>query len=145
MQKIKSFNGSSFLTVLKCVLLAIAITLIGIVILAVVLKFTDLNSTTINIINNVIKGLAIFFMMLCIKRVSDGKLLFKAIISGALYAFLSFIIFSILNGSFVFNLGFVYDLLFSVIVAIVASVILNIISQKSVNWNWYLTRYLFLF
>lgn len=131
MQKIKSFNMYGFLTILKCVLLAIAITLVGIVVLAVVLKFADLNSTTISIANNIIKGLAIFFMMFCIKRANGERLLFKSIISGVLYAFLSFVIFSILNGRFMFNMGFVYDLLFAVLVAVIASIILNVLSRKT--------------
>lgn len=132
MEKVKSFKFSSFLNILKCCLVAILFTLIGIVILAVVLKFVDLNSTTINYINDVIKGVAIFIMMLCIKRNNEEKLLLKAILAGAIYALLGFVIFSILNGSFMFNLGFVYDLLFSVIVAVIASIILNILKRKTI-------------
>ena len=132
MEKVKSFKGSSFLNILKCCLVAILITLIGIVILAVVLKFVDLNSTTINYINDIVKGVAIFIMMLCIKRNNEEKLLLKAILAGAIYALLSFVIFSILNGSFMLNLGFVYDLLFSVIVAVIASIILNILKRKTI-------------
>ena len=106
---------SNFINILKCCLLAILITLIGIVILAVVLKFADLNSVAISYINDVIKAVSIFIMMLCIKKNGEEKLLLKAIFAGSIYALLSFVIFSVLNGMFIFNLGFLYDLLFAVI------------------------------
>ena len=132
MEKIKSFKFSSFLNIIKCSLLAILITLIGIVVLAVILKFVDLNSTTIHCINDVIKAIAIFIMVLSVKRNSEDKLLIKSVVAGIIYAVLCFIIFSILNGSFMLNLGFIYDLLFSIIVAVIASIILNILKRKTI-------------
>ena len=132
MEKIKSFKFSSFLNIIKCSLLAILITLIGIVVLAVILKFVDLNSTTIHYINDVIKAIAIFIMVLSVKRNSEDKLLIKSVVAGIIYAVLCFIIFSILNGSFMLNLGFIYDLLFSIIVAVIASIILNILKRKTI-------------
>ena len=132
MQKIKSFNLSGVVNILKCCLLGIVITLVGIVALAFVLKFVDLSSITINYINDIIKGLAIFVIMLCIKKHNPDKLLLKSVVAGIIYAFLSFVIFSILNGSFVFNLAFVYDLLFSVIVAVLITIIINILKRKTI-------------
>lgn len=132
MQKMKSFNLSDVVNILKCCLLGIVITLVGIVALAFVLKFVDLSSTTINYINDIIKGLAIFVIMICIKKHNPDKLLLKSVVAGSIYAFLTFVIFSILNGSFVFNLAFVYDLLFSVIVAVLITIIINILKRKTI-------------
>lgn len=131
MQKIK-FNFSGFLTILKCVLIGIVSTLIGIVIFSVILKFANLSSTIISYINDVIKIFSIFIMIMCVKRANEEKLLVKSLVAGVLYATLSFIIFSILNGGFVFNLAFVYDLLFATIAAAIVSVIINILNRKNV-------------
>ena len=130
MQKVKSLNSGVKGNILKSCLLAIVITLLGIVVLAFVLKFADISSKTINYINIVIKGLAIFVMIVCIKNRNPEKLLVKAIIAGMLYAVLCFVIFSILNGSFVFDLAFVYDILFSVAVAIIVTIIMNVLKRK---------------
>lgn len=132
MQKVKSFNLSGFVNILKCCLLAIVVTLVGIVLLAVVLKFVDLSSMVISYINDIIKALAIFVMILCIKKRNSDKLLVKSIVGGILYALLSFVVFSILNGSFTFNLSFLYDLLFSVIVSVIITIIINILKRKTV-------------
>lgn len=132
MEKIKSLKRFNIIGILKCCLLAILITLIGIIVLAVVLKFADLKSVVINYINDIIKGVAIFVMIVCLKKSGEEKLLLKSIISGALYAVLTFLIFSIFNGGVTFNLGFVYDLLFAVIVAVISSIIINILKRKSI-------------
>ena len=132
MQKFKSIKWSFILNILKCCLLGIVVTLIGIVIFAVVLKFVDLNSTVISYVNDIIKGVSIFIMMLCIKKLGEEKLLIKSIFAGILYAVLSFIVFSILNGGFAFNLAFIYDLLFAVIVAVLISIIFKILQTKTV-------------
>lgn len=132
MQKLKSLNMSGILSIIKCVLLGIITTLIGIVVFAIVLKFTDLSSGVITWINNIIKALSIFVMMSAIKKANGDKLILKSIIAGIMYALLSFIIFSIMNGSFNFGLSFVYDLLFAVIVSAIVSIILNLLSRKNI-------------
>ena len=132
MEKIKTFKFSNFLKILKCCLFGVIITLIGIVLLAVVLKFTDLKTSSISYVNNAIKGLAIFLMVLCIKKNNGEKLMLKAIASGTIYSLICFIIFSALNANFTFTLSFVYDLLFNVIVAVLVSIILNIITRKTI-------------
>lgn len=132
MQKIKSLNWGSAINILKCCLLGIIFTLLGIVLLAFVLKFVDLSSMVISYINDIIKGLAIFIAMLRVKKHNQDKLLIKSVFVGIIYALLTFVIFSILNGSFVFNLTFVYDLLFSVIVAVLITIIMNIMKRKTI-------------
>lgn len=132
MQKLKSFNWSWLLSILKCCLIGIVATLIGTVIFAFSLKFANLSLTAISYINDLIKAFSIFIMVMCIKRANGDKLLFKALLGGAIYAVLSYIVFSILNGGFVFNLSFLYDLLFSIIVAAIVSVIINILNRRNV-------------
>ncbi len=132
MQKIKSVKVGGVLLILKCCLLGIVATLLGTVLFAVLLKFVDISTWLIAYINDAIKILAIFFMVLCLKKSNAEKLLLKAVFAGALYAVLCFIIFSILNGGFAFNLSFIYDILFAVISSAIVSVILNLLSRKTV-------------
>lgn len=131
MQKIKSNNFSGLLSIMKCCLIGIVATLLGTIIFAVILKFANLSSTFISYINDFIKVVSIFIVITCVKRNNGERLLFKAILAGLIYAFLSYIIFSILNGRFVFNLSFLYDLLFAVIVSMIVSVIINIVGHKN--------------
>lgn len=132
MQKIKSLNWSSLLSIIKCCMLGILATLIGVIIFAIVLKFVDLSSNVIGYINDVIKAISIFVMILCLKRANGEKLIIKAIFAGLLYAILSMIIFAILNQNFAFNLSILNDILFAVIVSVVVSVIVNLTSRKTV-------------
>ena len=132
MQKLKSIKWGGVLSILKCCLIGIVATLIGTVIFAVVLKFANLSTKIISYINDIIKVFSIFIMIMCVKRSNGEKLFFKALISGVVYALLTFIIFSILNGTFAMNLSFLYDLLFAVIVSLILSVIINILNRKNV-------------
>lgn len=131
MEKSRIFSLKNLLSVLKCCLLAIAITLGGTVIFAVVLKFVDVSANIIAYVNDAIRILALFFMVLCLKKSNPNKLFLKATFGGLLYGVLTFLIFSALNASFNLNLGFIYDLLFAVISSMIITVILNIISRKN--------------
>lgn len=131
MQKTK-LNFSTFLNILKCVLIGIVATLLGIVIFSVVLKFADLSNLIISYVNDIIKTFALFIMVMCIKRKNGERLMLKSLLAGVIYAFLTFVIFSVLNGQFIFNMTFIYDLLFAVIVAFVATIVVNILNNKKV-------------
>ena len=131
MQKFKSLNPSGLLNLFKCALIGIVSTLVGTLTLAVVLKFTNLNSNIISHINNIIKIFSVFIMVICIKRNNEEKLMVKVLFSGAIYTFLSFIIFSILNGAFVWNMSFIYDLIFSIIASAISFVIISILKNKT--------------
>ena len=131
MNKIKSINWSNILKLLKCALIGIVATLIGTVIFAFILKFANVSSTFVSYINNLIKTISIFVMIMCIKRTFNEKLIVKSILAGIIYAVLSFFVFSIVNGSFILDLSFLYDLLFAEVVAVVCSVIINLISPKT--------------
>lgn len=132
MQKIKSSTLGEILNIIKCCLIGIIITLIGTVLLAVILKFANLTTMVIGIINEIIKALAIFIMVNCIRKKSETKILLKSVFAGIIYAILTFVIFSILNGGFVFNTAFVSESLFAMIVSAISSVIISVINRKSV-------------
>lgn len=130
MQKIK-INFSNLGLIVKSALIGIVSTLLGIVVFSVVLKFVDLSSITISYVNALIKAISIFVTILCIKRKGVNKLLFNSVLAGIVYAILSFVIFSILNGQFILNMSVVVDLLFAIIVSIISAVIFSTLKRKT--------------
>lgn len=131
MEKEKSGISREIVSIVKSCLLGLVVTLIGTVVLAVVLKFADIPSKVVSYINDIIKALSIFFVVLVLKKSTDEKLLVRAVIAGVVYGLLSFVIFSILNGGFHFSLSILFDLIFAVVVAIVASIIFKLTSKKT--------------
>ena len=130
--KSKSLNFSGLLTIIKCVMIGIVATLLGVVIFAIVLKFVDIPSKVVGYVNDAIKVISLFVMVLCLKKKNEGNLLLRSVFGGLIYAVLSFIIFSILNGGMVFNLSVVYDLIFAVVASIIVAIIVNVLNRKSV-------------
>ncbi len=127
----KKLNFSGLFSIIKCCLLGIIFTLAGIVVFAIVLKFVDVPSNAVGYVNNAIKAVSIFVMVLFLKKGSQEKLLLKSAFGGIVYSLLSLIIFSILNGKVNFNLSVVYDLVFALIVAVIASIVVNLFAKKS--------------
>ena len=132
MKRLKSINWSSLLMILKACLLGVVATLLGVVVLAIVLKFTDLPTKYVSFINDIIKIISLFVAITIISKKSDGKLLLKSVIAGIIYALLTLIVFSALNGGIGFNASIIYDLLFAVVSAIIISIIVNLLSRKAV-------------
>lgn len=131
MQKIKSLNWSGFLSIMKCCMIGILTTLIGLIIFAVILKFVDLSTNIIGYVNDAIKAVSIFVMLFCIKKTNGDKLILKSIFAGLLYAVLSLIVFAILNKGFSFNLTILYDILFALIVSVIVAIIINLLHKKN--------------
>lgn len=131
MQKIKSLNWSGFLSIIKCCMIGILTTLIGLIIFAVILKFVDLSTNIIGYVNDAIKAVSIFVMLFCIKKTNGDKLILQSIFAGLLYAVLSLIVFAILNKGFSFNLTILYDILFALIVSVIVAIIINLLHKKN--------------
>ncbi len=130
MQKIKSINFSKILGLIKCSLIGVAASLIGTLIFAFVLKFTNLSSSFIETINNTIRAVSLFVALTCAKK-RDGKMLVKALFIAVIYSILTLFIFGIINGGIRFDMGFLYDLIFSVVASVALAVIINLLSKKS--------------
>lgn len=131
MQKLKSLNLSWFLSVLKCCLIGLVVTLIGVILLAFLMKFIDFSSGIVNYLNNIVKAIALFVVSICLKKSSGDKLLIKLVLAGAIYAILTFVVFSILNGKFIFDASLIFNMLFCVIVALIAGIILNLFRKNA--------------
>ena len=110
-------------SMLKGVFGAIIISVVGILLFAVVLKFADVSEMVIKIVNQVIKILSVFFgVKICLKN-NKEKALIKGFCLGGLYTVLSYLIFSLLSSSFSFGLSFVFDLLFAGVFGVIFGVL----------------------
>lgn len=131
MEEIKTKKGGTILSILKSCLMGLVVTLIGTVIFAIVLKFADIPSKAISYVNNVIKALSLFVVVLILKNASADKLFMRSLFAGLIYGILSFIVFAILNGGFEFNASILFDLIFAVAVAVIVAIIFKLTSKKT--------------
>ena len=118
-----SQNNNILLALLKGSLLALLISLVGILFFALFLKFVDINDGWIMPINQIIKVVSIFFGVKSFLKNSNGSGFVKGLILGLLYNILAFIIFSILSSTLTFDMTFVVDTLFASIVGAICGMI----------------------
>ena len=119
-------------SIIKASLIGVVVNLLAVLIFAIVLKFANLPLNIISYINNGIKILSIFIMVVFLKKFSTGNLFISSLLSGVLYALLSFFIFSILNGGIILDMTTLYDVVFAVIASIATSIIVNVLKRKNV-------------
>ena len=126
--KLKKINLTDIANILKSALIGVVVSILLVLLFAFVLKFVDLGSAPISLVDQIIKILSIIVAILMLNK-NDG-LLIKAIITGAIYSVITFIVFSVLNGSMVFSVGILTDIAFSALVGGAVAILLNIIKKK---------------
>ena len=109
--KVSTKKENLFISILKGAVVSVAITLVLILAFALVIKFFNISDNFIFPINQVIKVISLFFGIMIVLKGSKEKGLVKGILLGLVYFILSFVIFSILQGSFNLQMSNVYDLL----------------------------------
>lgn len=121
------------LNIIKGCLLAVAISLVGILFFAFIIKLFGLTDSWIKPINQIIKALSIFFgTMFALKKDKKNGLV-KGLVIGLVYTISAFVIFSILNGAFAFDKSLLTDILFGTITGAICGVI--VVNSKSKNKN----------
>ena len=116
-------KGGFFKALIKGSLFSLSISLIAICIFAFLLRFFDINSDLITPINQVIKIVSILLgTFIGLKNIKEMGLITGFLI-GILYTALAFVVFSILNGCFVFEPSLINDLLFGGIAGGIAGII----------------------
>ena len=114
---------TSIMNVAKGVLLAVCLTVVLVLILAVVYKFVDLSDSVIKIINQIIKVVSIGFgVFICLKK-DKSKGMLKGGIIGSVYMLVSFLVFSILVSTFNFSITILYDMIFGALLGLIFGVI----------------------
>lgn len=112
----KKFSSPILANILKGALIAVSISLILILLFAVLIKLTNIPDVAISPVNQVIKIISIFFgCFLCLKKLPQKGLVTGSFV-GMLYTVLAFLIFSLLGGTFSFNLTLFSDIIFATII-----------------------------
>ncbi len=134
MEKVKNKEKSDhsfFLGVLKGSLIALCVSLIGILIFAFIIRFVSISDAAITPINQIIKGLSILIgCFVGLKKTKEMGFI-SGLVIGILYTALAFVVFSILDGHFVFSKTILNDLLFGGLIGAICGVIaVNFVRKK---------------
>ncbi len=126
-------DSSSLVTnLIKGTLTALCVSLIGILIFAFILKFTNISEAVITPVNQVIKGVSVFLgVFIALKKQREMGLV-SGLLIGLLFTIVAFLVFSILSGRFVFDLAFLYDIIFGSIIGGICGIICINIKKSSV-------------
>lgn len=124
MEKVKNTEKNNILlNGLKGSMLSVCISLVLILIFAFVIKLTSMSDTLIKPINQIIKIVSILVGTLFIVKKINQKGLLTGLTVGLLYSILAFVVFSILNGGFSFDVSLLIDILFGAITGAICGVI----------------------
>lgn len=124
-------NPKLFFVVLKGALIALSISLIGILIFAFVLRFVSISDAAISPVNQVIKGISVFVGTLLALKKSKEMGLVSGLLIGFAYTVVSFLTFSVLDGNFSFSTTLLNDLLFGSIIGAICGIIAVNIKKRT--------------
>lgn len=123
-------NPVNIFSIIKASLVGVVTSILLVLLFAFILKFVDLNSGVITIIDQIIKIISIFVAVLVLSKSGSDKLLVKGLIVGAIYSIIAFVVFSILNGGITFSIAIFTDIAFSALVGGVSAILINITKKK---------------
>ena len=103
------------------VLFSIIISLLAVIIFAVIVKFGNLSTKVVQIVNIFIKIVSIFIGCLIALK-SGQKGLFKGCIIGLFFSLVSYLIFSLINGSFAINPLTAFDIIGCLVAGLLSGV-----------------------
>lgn len=119
----KNNDKSVLLISLKGAMVALLISLIGILVFAFAIKYFAVGDYLIKPVNQVIKALSVLIgCFVALKKVKHLGL-FSGILIGLLYTVISFVVFSILDGNFALSRVVVNDLFFGGVIGAVCGII----------------------
>ena len=130
MEKKISLKNSNMLIYTRAIFLGIVVSLIGLLAFALVMKFVILSDNFISAVNQGIKAVSLFIAIKYVSKFYTDKLIVRSLVIGLLYAIFAYLIFSILNGSFAFNMGTLTDILFAVITAFICGIIIKLLFNR---------------
>lgn len=114
-------NKKDFFEIFKGVLFAVIISLLTVMLFAVIVKFANLSAKAVRIVNIFLKIISIFFgTLLAIKSGRQG--LFKGSVIGLFFVLISYLIFSLINGSFAINPLTAFDIIFCLIAGLLSGI-----------------------
>jgi len=120
------------LSILKGSLTALCISLVGILMFAFLLKFTNISDSVIRPVNQVIKGVSVLLgVFIGLKKEKDMGLV-SGLLIGIIYTMVAFLVFSILDGNFAFNRTLLNDVIFGGLMGAICGIICVNIKKSSV-------------
>ena len=124
MKKIEKLKNNGFVvSLLKGCLVAIVISLVGILFFAFIVKMFGIADQFLKPINQVIKAISILVGVFVCLKTNRQKGLVSGLIVGILYTILAIIIFSLLNGNFAFDKSLLNDVIFGGITGAICGII----------------------
>ena len=117
----KDIENGFLRSIVKGVFATVIITLGSVLIFAVVIKFTTLDGGVIKVVNQFIKMFSVFLG--CIVCVHGSAGILKGGFTGLLSTIAVYGVFALLCGGMNFDLGFVLDLFFGLIVGAISGII----------------------
>lgn len=105
-------------------LLAIASTLIMILLFALIIRFFNISDGAIFPVNQIIKVVSLFLGIMIVLKKNNQKGFLKGLLLGLLYFVLSTIVFSILQGGFSFKLNNFFDMILTILIGGIIGIIL---------------------
>ena len=130
----KEVRGKTSMPVncVKGTLIALCFSLIGILVFAFILKFTNISEGVITPVNQAIKGVSIFLgVFLALKKQREMGLV-SGFLIGLFYTLLAFLVFSVLSSHFAFDLTLLTDIAFGGIIGGICGIISVNIKKSSI-------------
>lgn|SRR5574344_263120 len=119
-EKVK--RNSTILPIMKGGLIAIIISLVGILFFAFIIKLFSVGDNVLKPVNQIIKAISIFVGVLVGLKNENEKGLLKGLLIGLIYTILAFVVFSALNGKFEFDKTLLNDALFGGIMGAICGI-----------------------
>lgn len=115
-------NSSYIFEIVKANIIALIFALIAVLLSALAVKLFNASDKAIPIINQVIKSLAIVIgCLFSLKKPNNGWL--RGLISGFIFVWISYVVFSLLNGGFEFGLSLLNDCVLGTISGMISGII----------------------
>lgn len=124
-------GGGAVWEYVKGLIVAIIFTLLFVLLFAILIKFCNINSKYIVVINQVIKSLSIVVsMLICFTKRTNGWL--RGFLFGILYIILAFVVFSAFNSSFSLDIKILNDCVLGGITGLIAGIIVVNVKKERV-------------
>lgn len=121
---LKTDEKKGYITpIIKGVIVALAISLVAILLFAFLLRWTNISDSLIAPVNQVIKGISIFLgVFFGLKKVKQNGII-NGLLIGFFYTIIAFLVFSLLDGAFHFDRSLLNDILFGTIIGAICGII----------------------
>ena len=115
-------KSTAVVEIIKALIIAVILSLVLVLVAALVVKLFNISDGVIPILNQVIKGVSILLGCVIALKSRPGCWL-RGIIIGILYIALAFVIFSLLDGEFVFGVGNLNEVALGSITGLVSGIL----------------------